>query len=120
MPPLAARILVPIAVVVLAWGGIHLLSSQNLAVSPAVWPVQAAPSSSPPAALAAASPSSSPVAASSAPGPGGQVPILPGVLKQVDGSTRDTAVGLYALLQQLERALVTHLQQLARQLEPGR
>jgi hypothetical protein len=42
------------------------------------------------------------------------------VLKQVDGSTRDTAVGLYALLQQLEQALVAHLQQLARQLEPGR
>jgi hypothetical protein len=48
------------------------------------------------------------------------VPILPGALQQLDGSTRDTAVGLYALLQQLEQALVTHLQQLAHQLEPGR
>jgi hypothetical protein len=54
------------------------------------------------------------------PGPGGAVPILPGALRQLDGSTRDTAVGLYALLQQLEQALVTHLQQLASQLEPGR
>jgi hypothetical protein len=42
------------------------------------------------------------------------------VLRHVDGSTRDTAVGLYALLQQLEQALVSHLQQLAGQLEPGR
>jgi hypothetical protein len=120
MPLLSARMLVPIAVVVLAWGGVHLLSPQNLAVSPAVWPAQAAPSPSPPAVVAVAPPSSSPAGASLAPGPGGEVPILPGVLKQVDGSTRDTAVGLYALLQQLEQALVTHLQQLARQLEPGR
>jgi hypothetical protein len=119
MPLLSARLLVPIAVVVLAWGGIHLLSSQNLTVSPALWPAQAAQSPSPHAAVAAAPPSSS-TAAPLAPGTDGEVPILPGVFKQVDGSTRDTAVGLYALLQQLERALVTHLQQLARQLEPGR
>jgi hypothetical protein len=120
MPLLSARILVPIAVVVLAWGGIHLLSSQNLAVSPAVWPAQPGSSPSPPAVVAVAPPSPGPTSASLAAGPDGAVPILPGVLKQVDGSTRDTAVGLYALLQQLEQALVTHLQQLARQLEPGR
>jgi hypothetical protein len=30
------------------------------------------------------------------------VPILPGALQQLNGDTRDTAVGLYALVQRLE------------------
>jgi hypothetical protein len=120
MPLLSARLLVPVAVLVLAWGGVQLLSSQNLTVSPAVWPAQAAPSPSPPGVVAVAPPSPGPVTAPSVPGPGSAVPILPGALQQLDGSTRDTAVGLYALLQQLEQALVTHIQQLAHQLEPGR
>jgi hypothetical protein len=36
------------------------------------------------------------------------------------GDTRDTAVGLYALIQQLESALRSDLQQLVQRLEPGR
>jgi hypothetical protein len=120
MPLLSARLLVPIAVLVLAWGGVHLLSSKNFTVSPAVWPAQPAPSSNPRPAVAAAPPSPSTAAAASVALSHGAVPVLPGVLRQLDGSTRDTAVGLYALLQQLEQALVTHLQQLARQLEPAR
>ena len=48
MPLLSARLLVPVAVVVLAWGGIHLLTSHNLAVIPAVWPAAASTPSSVP------------------------------------------------------------------------
>jgi hypothetical protein len=48
------------------------------------------------------------------------VPILPGALQQFNGDTRDTAVGLYALIQQLESALRSDLQQLVQRLEPGR
>jgi hypothetical protein len=122
MPLLSARLLVPVAVVVLAWGGIHLLTSHNLAVTPAVWPAAASTPSSVPAAAAVA-PAPPPAAApSSSPSPGNHasIPILPAALQQLNGSTRDTAVGLYALIQQLEQALRTHLEQLAQQLEPGR
>lgn len=117
MPLLSARLLVPVAVVVAAWGGFQILSSHNLAVSPAVWPAAATTPSSVPADAVV-----NPAASSPAPAPsvGGAIPILPGALQQLNGSTRDTAVGLYALIQQLEQALRTHLEQLAQQLEPGR
>jgi hypothetical protein len=121
MPLLSARLLVPVAVVVAAWGGFQILSSHNLAVSPAVWPAAATTPSSVPAD-AVVNPAASSPAPAPAPSPsiGGAVPILPGALQQLNGSTRDTAVGLYALIQQLEQALRTHLEQLAQQLEPGR
>jgi hypothetical protein len=119
MPLLSARLLVPLAVVVLAWGGAHLLSSHNLAVTPAVWPASATPSSGPTGASAAA-PGSNALVPSPTPAPGnGAIPILPGALQQLNGSTRDTAVGLYALVKQLEAALRSRLEQLAHQLEPG-
>jgi hypothetical protein len=121
MPLLSARWLVPIAVVVLAWGGVHLLSSHNLAVTPAVWSAAASPSSGP-AAASAVPPASNALGPSPtpAPGDGEAVPILPGALQQLNGSTRDTAVGLYALIQQLEEALRSRFELLAHQLEPGR
>jgi hypothetical protein len=110
---LSPRLLVPVAVVVLVWAAAHLLASHDVAVTPAAWP-QAAPTASaaPAAALVTA-------AAVASPSPGA-IPILPGALQQLNGSTRDTAVGLYALLQQLEAATRSRLEQLAKELEPGR
>jgi hypothetical protein len=64
-----------------------------------------------------------PVAAAPPPaasGPAGSIPILPGALRQLNGDTRDTAIGMYALIRQLEAALAGHLSDLVRQLEPGR
>ncbi|MGH7721548.1 MAG: hypothetical protein ACRENL_01765 [Candidatus Dormibacteria bacterium] len=121
MPLLSARLLVPVAVVILAWGGAHLLTSHNLAVTPATWPAAPTPGGTPEAAAAArAAPGAATAAPSPSPSAGAAIPILPGALRQLNGSTRDTAVGLYALLQELERALGTNLEQLVQQLEPGR
>ncbi len=115
---LSLRVLVPLAVVVLAWGGIHLLGSHNVPVTPAVWPVADPPASPPEGAralvTAAARPSSSLPANSDA------IPVLPGAMRQLNGSTRETAIGLYAVIQQLEDALRIHFDQLVKQLEPGR
>jgi hypothetical protein len=115
---LSPRLFIPLAVVVVVWGGAHLLASHDVAVTPAVWPVTA-PTASPgsgPAGLAPAVPTATP-----SPSPNqGAVPILPGALQQLNGSTRDTAVGLYALIQQLEEAVRSRLEQLVTQLEPGR
>jgi hypothetical protein len=112
MPFLSARVLVPVAVVLLAWGGVHVLGSHNFSVSPAT-----TPSSAP----AVVSPAAPPAAAIPSPAVGnGVVPILPGALRQLNGSTRDTATGLYALIQQLEDAFRSHLDQVIQQLEPGR
>ena len=55
----------------------------------------------------------------STPTPAGGIPILPGALQRLNGDTRDTAVGLYALIQQIEAALRSHLGDLVRQLEPS-
>jgi hypothetical protein len=119
MPLLSARLLVPCALVVLAWGGLHLLGGHSATVTPAAWPAgTAAPTATPGVAVAPAT--SLPASPSPAAGGIGGIPILPGALQQLNGSTRDTAVGLYALIQQLEAALRTHLQQLTQQLEPGR
>ena len=122
MPLLSARLLVPVAVVILAWGGIHVLSSHNIAVSPAVWPAAPSTPSSAPGRAAAGPAVPGAATAPPSPSPGGDagIPILPGALQQLNGSTRDTAVGVYSLIQQLERALRSHLEQLAGQLEPGR
>jgi hypothetical protein len=116
---LSARFLVPAAIVVVAWGGAHLLAQpRSVAVEPATWPGAAVmPSAAPMPAIPTA-----PVAASAppsaAPASGG-IPILPGALQQLNGDTRDTAIGLYALIQQLEAALRGHLNDLVRQLEPA-
>ena len=114
---LSPRLLIPIAVVVVVWGGAHLLTSRDLSVSPAVWPVVAPTASAAPgqSALTPAIPAAAP-----SPSPAGDIPILPGALQQLNGSTRDTAVGLYAVLQQLEEAVRSRLEQLVQQLEPGR
>jgi hypothetical protein len=100
------------------WAGLHALGNRNVAVTPITWPTASmppAPSREPSVPLSAAVPSPAP-SADGVPG----VPVLPGALQQLNSSTRDTAVGLYALIQQLEQALGTHLKQLAQQLEPGR
>ncbi|HEY7926266.1 MAG TPA: hypothetical protein VIG86_02465 [Candidatus Dormibacteraeota bacterium] len=117
---ISARILLPVTIVLIAWGGVHLLAHPgSVVVQPATWPVAStAPSAAPAAAIpsaAVAGPSPSP-----APGPPGGIPILPGALRQLNGDTRDTAIGLYALIQQLEAALRGHLDDLIHQLEPGR
>jgi hypothetical protein len=115
---LSPRILVPAAIVLVGWGGAHLLTqSSGLAVHPATWPLAAStPSAAPtPAIPAARGPGA---AQPSTPNPAGGIPILPGALQKLNGDTRDTAVGLYALIQQLEAALRSHLGDLVRQLEP--
>lgn len=117
MPFLSARVLVPVAVVLLAWGGVHVLGSHNFSVNPATWP---APATTPSSAPAVVSPAAPPAAIPSPAVGSGVVPILPGALRQLNGSTRDTATGLYALIQQLEDAFRSHLAQVIQQLEPGR
>ena len=50
MRGLSRRVVVPLALVVTAWGGLHVLTSHTVAVTPAVWPVpqpSASPSPSP-------------------------------------------------------------------------
>jgi hypothetical protein len=118
MPLLSARLLVPVAIVVVAWGGLHALGAHNLAVMPATWPGSSAAPAATPGDRGI--PVSTPPSPSPAAGGASGIPVLPGALQQLNGSTRDTAVGLYALVQQLEAALRAHLQQLAQQLEPGR
>jgi hypothetical protein len=113
---LSARLLVPLAAVVVVWGGTHLFTAHNLSVTPAVWPA-AVPSQSPTVDAAALSP---PVLPQPPSPTAGAIPLLPGALVQLNGSTRDTAIGLYALIQQLEAALRAHLEQLVQRLEPGR
>jgi hypothetical protein len=119
MPLLSARLLIPVAIVVVAWGALHALGAHNLAVTPGSWPAPAASPSASPRDAGAPVPPAAKAPAPSAAGLAG-IPVLPGALQQLNGSTRDTAVGLYALIQQLEQALRTHLQQLVQQLEPGR
>jgi hypothetical protein len=115
---LSPRLLIPLAVVVVVWGGAHLLTSHDVAVTPAAWPVRS-PSASPGPAADALAPAAVSAAPSPSPSQGG-IPILPGALQHLNGSTRDTAVGLYALIQQLEDAVRSRLEQLVKQLEPGR
>ncbi|MBJ7594506.1 MAG: hypothetical protein JF886_06515 [Candidatus Dormibacteraeota bacterium] len=115
---LSSRLLIPLAVVVTVWGGVQLLTTHNVAVTPAVWPIAAPPSPSPHAGAAAIPVAPSP--APSPPAPVGAIPLLHGALEHLNGSTRDTATGLYALIQQLETALRANLERLVKQLEPGR
>jgi hypothetical protein len=118
---LSARVLVPAAIVLVGWGGVHLLAQPGgVAVQPAPWPLAAgsAPSAAPTPAIPTAVGAPAPPPA--APDPAGAIPILPGALRQLNGDTRDTAIGMYALIQQLEAALAGHLSDLVRQLEPGR
>ena len=118
MRPVSARWLVPIAVVVLAWGGVHFLGSRDIPVTPATWPSAATTAASTPPALTSSG--ATPAVPSASPAAGkGAIPLLPGALRQLNGSTRDTATGLYALVQQLEDAFRAHLEQLIGQLEPG-
>jgi hypothetical protein len=112
---LSPRLLVLLAVVVVAWGGIHLLGSHNVSVTPAVWPVVEPSASPPPSAAATATAAPTPTPSGTA-----AIPVLPGAMRQLNGSTRDTAMGLYAVIQQLEEALRTRLDELVKQLEPGR
>lgn len=110
------RLLLLGAVLVVGWAGVHLLGARSFPISPAVWPGAA------PAVTTGPSPGALPVApALGSPAAGAAtVPILPGALRQLNGSTRDTAIGLYALIQQLEGALSSRLEQIQHQLEPGR
>ena len=112
---LSPRVLVPLALVVIAWGGVHLLGSHTATVAPAVWPA-AGPSASPTPSAAITTAIASPT---TSPSSGGAIPILPGAMQQLNGSTRDTAVGLYAVIQQLEEALRSRLEDLVHHLEPG-
>ena len=122
MKLLSARVLVPVAVLVIAWGGAHLLGTRSLGVTPATWPsATAEPGMTSPGAGPVPPGLSGPTPAPSASAGGsGGVPLLPGALQQLNGNTRDTAVGLYALLTQLEAALRDDLRQLVQRLEPGR
>lgn len=116
---LSARILIPAAIVVMAWGGAHLLAQpHSAAVEPAAWPGAALTPSAAPQPTISTAPLAASAPALAAPRSGG-IPILPGALQQLNGDTRDTAIGLYALIQQLEAALRGHLSDLVRQLEPG-
>ncbi len=113
---LSPRLLVVLAVVVLAWGGAHLLGTHDAAVTPATWPTTQPAASPTPRAAAVL-----PIAGANPPAsPDSGIPVLPGVMRQLNANTRDTAIGLYALVQQFEAALRSHLDALARQLEPGR
>ncbi|MDQ6847721.1 MAG: hypothetical protein M3019_09105 [Candidatus Dormibacteraeota bacterium] len=115
---LSPRLLVPLAFVVIVWGGVQVLTTHTVAVTPAVWPIAASASPSPQAGAAAI-----PTAPAPSPSPSGgtgAIPLLPGALQHLNGSTRDTATGLYALIQQLEAAVRANLEQLVKQLEPGR
>jgi hypothetical protein len=117
MHGLSWRFLVPAALVATAWGGLHVLTSHTVAVTPAVWPVtQPSASASPFTGILSA-----PTPAPSAPSAGdGSIPVLPDALRHLNRSTRDTATGLYAVIRQLEEALRSHFDQLVKQLEPGR
>lgn len=111
------RVLLPLGAVVVLWGAAHLIGGHSGVVSPAVWPISAAtptPLASAPATV------SVPTPAVSTPGGSAVIPFLPGALQQLNGQTAGTAVGIYALLQQLETALSSRLAQLSHQLEPGR
>ena len=109
------RLLLPLAVVIAGWGAISALTSHPLTISPAVWPgATAAPAPAPGAGAL-------PTAAPASPTPsGGTVPFLPGALQQLNGSTRDTATGLYGIIQELEGAVGGKLRDLVRSLEGGR
>jgi hypothetical protein len=117
---LSPRILVPATIVLVGWGGAHLLLTQSssLAVQPATWPLAASTPSAAPTAAISSAPGTG-AAQPPTPNPAGGIPILPGAMQKLNGDTRDTAVGLYALIQQLEAALRSHLGDLVRQLEPG-
>ena len=116
MALVSPRILVPISAVVIVWGAAQFLGSHSAVVSPAVWPIVAAT----PAPFAPA-PGTLAVPTPDAPAPAtGGIPFLPGALQQLNGATGNTAVGIYALVQQLEAALSSRLEQLSHQLEPGR
>lgn len=112
---LSARVVVALAAVMVAWGAGHLLISHDVSVTPAVWP-GATPAPSAPAAPVAipSSPSTSSPAAS------GGIPVLPGALQQLNTDTRDTAIGLYGLVTDIEAALAGQLGNLVQTLEPGR
>jgi hypothetical protein len=116
LPP---RLVLPVAVVVLGWGALHLMSDPRAVPAPAAWPVPTGASPSMGALLPAAPGATAPPAAPSASGDPG-IPVLPGALRQLNQDTRDTAVGLYAIVQQIESALGSDLGLLAQQLEPGR
>ena len=118
MALISPRVLIPLAVLVTAWGGFHLLDSHGTAVSPTVWPLRAPAPERP--GEPTAPPATAPQPATSPATPGGGVPFLPGALQQLNGETVDAATGIYALLQELEDALRRHLELLAGRLEPGR
>ena len=120
---LSARILIPVAVVVVGWGAVHLISGRGtLLAQPSTWPVATASATAAPGG-GAAPPSQAtltPQPAASQPPPTGLPPFLPGVMQQLNGDTRETALGMAALLGQLEHAVAGDLEQLVQQLEPGR
>jgi hypothetical protein len=108
MPSLSLRVVVPVAALVVAWGGLQLLTSHRLEVSPGAVPSAPATATSP-GVLPSIAPRPSPTGSGT-----GEVPILPGALRELNGATRDTAVGMYALLRELENALRRQLERLAR------
>jgi len=109
-------ILLLVVAVVVAWGGVHLLSATPVSVAPATWPGTGAAAASPsPASLTIAAAPPAPSATA-----GTDVPILPGAMQQLNASTETTATGIWALLQELETALGQRLGALVGQLEPGR
>jgi hypothetical protein len=114
---LSLRVMVPLTVLVVAWGAVHTLTSHTGSISPVTWPGGVTATPTPAAAVV---PTADVAPTPSPPSGSGVMPLLPGALEQLNGSTRNTAAGLYAVIQQLEEALRSRLQALARQLEPGR
>ena len=117
----SARILIPIAVVVVGWAAVHLVTGRGtLLAQPSTWPGATASATAAPG-LATPASQPTPTTGPSAPPPSrpGAPPFLPGVLQQLNGDTRDTALGMAALLSQLEHAVAGDLEQLVQQLEPG-
>ena len=120
---LSARILVPVAVVVVGWGTVHLVTGRGtLLAQPSSWPGATASATAAPGGGTVRPSQPTPTAepAASALPATGPPPFLPGVMQQLNGDTRDTALGMAALLGQLEHAVAGDLEQLMQQLEPGR
>lgn len=113
---LSPRVVVPLALVVVAAGALHLAGARGTPVVPATWP--AAPAGPPPPAapeVVVPAPARSPAAGRDTAG----LPVLPGTLHQLDQAARHTATGLWELVNELGAAVRAQVERLRRQLEPS-
>lgn len=113
---LSPRVVVPLALVIVGAGALHLLGARGTPVVPATWPgAPGAPSPPPAPEVVAPAPARSPAGGSA---PGG-LPVLPGALHQLDQEARHTASGLWELVNELGAAVRAQVERLRRQLEPS-